>query len=67
MARILEQIPNFHPDKVEEASLYLFAVCCGARSVTCAGIQLQHISSVRTNDGKNFTVKVSKIIYILIY
>jgi hypothetical protein len=51
--KIITAIPDLHPTKAAEASLFLYAIHCGARSITCENILLSDIVSVEwTTDGK---------------
>jgi hypothetical protein len=56
-------MPDTLPTKAEEASLFLFAVSTGARSISCANVMVQDIQKVFTSviDGKEQTfVQVSQ-------
>jgi hypothetical protein len=43
---IINAMPLTHKLRDAEASLFLFAVLCGARCVTCQHLQWDHITSV---------------------
>lgn len=58
VAYIISTIPNLHEDKAEEASLYLFAVSCGARGSSCDGVEVKDIIRVISSDMKTFSVIV---------
>lgn len=55
---IINSIPDLHPDKEEEACLYLLAVCCGARASTCAAIQLRDLKFVSKDQDGTYTITV---------
>ncbi|KAK2951489.1 hypothetical protein BLNAU_13646 [Blattamonas nauphoetae] len=43
---ILDHIPDLHPKKAFESSLFLFSICCGARASTCAEVRLADVLRV---------------------
>lgn len=51
--RIIECIPEGHPDKAMEASLFLASLSTGARAVTCFNVHLADIISVYNVPGSN--------------
>ncbi|KAH7816076.1 uncharacterized protein MONOS_13507 [Monocercomonoides exilis] len=56
--RILSCIPDWNVEKPREASLFLFALATGARSLTCSRIRLRDIVRVFSKGGSSF-VKVT--------
>lgn len=42
-------MPSTLLTKIEEASLFLFGVCTGARSISCEGIQLRDIVRLKVS------------------
>ncbi|KAK2944625.1 hypothetical protein BLNAU_20484 [Blattamonas nauphoetae] len=64
LSRILRHIPDCHPSKAHEASLFLFALCCGARASTCAEVCLSDITRVvclKDTEDLLVTVKLRKM------
>lgn len=67
VVEIINAIPEFYKNKACYSSLFLFAVCCGARAISCDGILLKDISYVSTKQEDNkllytidITIQVTK-------
>lgn len=64
LTHIMNAIPDSWPTKIEEGSVYTYALGCGARADTAAAVRLKDISLVEFDDvTKLYSVKVSNLTY----
>ena len=66
VAKVIGGTNEFHKDKQAEAALFLFAMLCGARSITCKFIRLCDIVHVSFDETTSFyRVRVCIVMYLI--